>query len=365
MTARNLALIVDDAELNREILTDILHEEFELETAENGLQALEILEKRISEIAVLLLDLVMPEMDGIRLMEEIQARGWSRKFPILIISGEWTPDIEQACFRLGATDYIRKPFNEMLVRTRTRNAAVLFNYQNSLEEQVNQQTEQLRAQNRRLIDINDNIIMLLGDIVEARDSESGLHIRRVRGFVRILAEEMMARYPEYGLTEEKIQAIVSASALHDIGKIMTPDAILLKPGALTPEEFEIIKQHTVHGAQILDRSRDIWQDEALYRAGREICLHHHEKYDGRGYPDKLKGDEIPISAQIVAAADCYDALIKERVYKPPYSKAQAFQMLMNGECGVFNPKLLTVLSACRERIEALADEHADEPEKGE
>ena len=353
MSKRPIALIADDVELNRDILEDILSEDYEVLQAVDGVETLELMEAHLDEIAVLLLDLVMPEKDGFDVLEDLKAKNWTERVPVLVISGEWTPEIERRCFDLGVVDYVRKPFNETLVKCRARNAAQLFAYKNRLEEKVAEQTQELTEKNQRLQAMNESIIELLGDVVEARNLESGEHVRRVKGFTRILAQDLRVNCPRYGLTEHDVGVIVSASALHDVGKIMIPDSILLKPGRLSNEEFELMKTHSTRGCEIIDQASSFY-DEEHYRVSREICRHHHEKVDGRGYPDGLKGDEIPISAQLVSVADCYDALVTERVYKHAFSPDQAYEMIVGGECGAFSEDLRACLTRCRAQMEALA-----------
>ena len=221
-------------------------------------------------------------------------------------------------------------------------------------------TSELRERNRELAQTNDEIIEMLGDVVELRNEESGMHIQRVKAFTRVLAKQVKETLPEYGLTDDDVELITSASALHDVGKIMIPDAILLKPGRLTPEEFEIMKSHSEKGCQVLKRAPKSWSARYL-NIGLEIVRHHHEKWDGRGYPDGLKGDEIPISAQLVSVADCFDALTTERVYKPAFSVEKAYEMILSGQCGAFSEKLMGCFRACREMFEELAEhpERAD------
>lgn len=353
MGKRKVALIADDVELNRDILDDILSDEYEVLQATDGVETLELMEAHLDEIAVLLLDLVMPEKDGFEVLADLQARNWTDRVPVLVISGEWTPEIERRCFDLGVVDYVRKPFNETLVKCRARNAAQLFEYKNRLEEQVAEQTQELLEKNQKLQAMNESIIELLGDVVEARNLESGEHVRRVKGFTRILAEDLMAHCPQYGLTEHDVDVIVSSSALHDVGKIMIPDSILLKPGRLTDAEFELMKTHSARGCEIIDQASSFY-DEEHYRISREICRHHHEKVDGRGYPDGLKGDELPVSAQLVSVADCYDALVTERVYKRAFSPEKAFEMIVGGECGAFSDDMRGCLTRCKAQMEALA-----------
>lgn len=358
---RNKVLIVDDSELNREILEEILMDEYAVLTAEDGRNALEILEDHHEETAIVLLDLIMPEMDGFAVLEVMKEKGWMLKTPVLIISGETSAQVEKRCFDMGVSDFIKKPFDNTTVKKRVNNITNLFQYQNELEEKVAEQTETLRRQYEllqiqadKLHKSNEGIIEILGTVVEYRNLESGEHIRRVKGFTRILAEEMMKEHPEYGLTDESIAMIVTASSLHDVGKIAIPDSILLKPGRLTNEEFEIMKSHTTKGSDILDHFIGIF-DEDYRKVSYEICRYHHERYDGRGYPDQLMEEEIPISAQLVSIADVYDALVTERVYKSAFSRDEAFHMIMNGECGTFSPKLLTCFRNVRDQYEALLD----------
>lgn len=228
-----------------------------------------------------------------------------------------------------------------------------------LEDSVAARTLELKEKNERLNRINDDIISFLGDIVEARDVESGEHVRRVRGFTHILTEQLMADYPEYGLTPEDVELITSASALHDLGKIMIPDSILLKPGKLTPEEFEIMKTHSLKGCEILHQAPKDWS-EAYLKTSMDIVKYHHEKYDGKGYPEGLIGEQIPISAQLVSIVDCYDALINKRCYKEAYSFDDAFNMIINGECGAFSDKILSSFKKCKERFELHATDRTSD-----
>ena len=355
---RDIVLIVEDVELNRDILSDMLAEDYRIEEARDGVEALEAMDRRGEEIAVVLLDLIMPRMGGLEVLEIMHERRLLEEFPVLIITGETAPEVEEKCLTLGACDFIKKPFMPALVLRRVRNAESLFTYKHRLEEQVALQTaqltrqaEDLRDKNRRLREMNEKTIELLSDVVEARNLESGTHVRRVRCYTRILAEKLMEKYPEYGLTPEAVETISLASSMHDVGKIMISDVILLKPGKLTEEEFALMRQHTVLGCEVLERTRYMWEEDYA-RCCREICRHHHEKWDGRGYPDGLKGDEIPISAQLVSLADCFDALTTDRVYKKAYPPQKAFAMLLGGECGQFNPRLTDCLVECEEDFAA-------------
>lgn len=354
-------LVVDDLQLNRELLQEMLESEYNVILAENGRQAIEVINREREQLSAVLLDLIMPEIDGFAVLKWMGEKKLIGQIPVMVISGETSSEAEKKCFDYGVADFIQKPFNEAIVKRRIKNVVNLFAYQNQLEKKVEKQTEVLRKQNRilqlqaeRMRENNVRIIDILGNVVESRNLESGEHIKRVKGFARILGYQLMKDYPEYGLTEERVEMIAEASALHDVGKIAIPDNILLKPGRLTEEEFELMKSHTTRGCDILNNIEGIWEDD-YRRTSYEICRHHHERYDGRGYPDHLVGDDIPLAAQIVSIGDCYDALVSERVYKSAYTKEEAFHMIVHGECGIFSPKLLESFRNAKEEFEYLAD----------
>lgn len=358
---RNKVLVVDDVELNRDLLEEMLKDEYDVIKAEDGEMALKLIWEHQEEIAVILLDLIMPKVDGYTVLEKIKSNNFMDKIPVLIISGESSVETETQCFDYGISDFIKKPFDNRLVKKRVKNIVDLFAYKNNLEEKVAEQTQTLRKQYKILHmqaeELHQNkakIIEILGTVVEYRNLESGEHINRVKGFTRIMAEKMMEKYPEYGLTPRVVEIISSAAALHDIGKIAIPDNILLKPGRLTPEEFDCMKTHTTKGCEILESIEGAW-DEEYGKVSYEICRYHHERYDGKGYPDALKEDEIPISAQLVSVADVYDALVTERVYKHAIPKDEAFQMILDGKCGLFSPKLMDCFKDVRGAFEELAD----------
>ncbi len=358
---KNKILIVDDAEMNRDLLCEILKEEYDIVEAENGKQALEIMEKEADNISAILLDIVMPVMDGFQVLEGLKKLKVLDKVPVLVISGETSIQNEKKCFECGVSDFIARPFNATLVKKRVQNMVNHYAYKNRLEEKVEEQTvvlrkayQTLKQQADKLAKRNQEIIDMLGTIVEYRSLESGEHIQRVKDYTRIMAETFSEKYPEYGLTKEQIETIVAASALHDLGKIAIPDSILLKPGKLTQDEFEYMKSHTLRGCEILDSMKGEWNPKEK-AVSYEIIRSHHERYDGKGYPDGLKGDEIPISAQLVSVADVYDALVNERCYKSAYTTDEAFHMIINGECGVFSPKLMEVFRVVRKQFEAYAN----------
>lgn len=346
-------LVVDDEEINRSILEYILSDEYEVVTAGDGEEALEVIEREQDKLAVVLLDIYMPKLDGFGVLRYLSAHGLIEKLPVLMISAESSPVNEREALTYGASDFLRKPFDPIVVRQRVNNVVELFIYKESLEQQVERQIGRIKKQARELKESRLRIIDVLGTVVESRNLESGEHIQRVKQFTKILATKAAALYPEYGLSAERIRMISAASALHDIGKIAIPDSILLKPGRLTPEEFNIMKGHTIKGCEILEHIENAW-DEEYGRVSYEICRHHHERYDGSGYPDGLIGEEISIEAQLVSIADVYDALINARVYKSAYDKERAYNMIINGECGAFSPKLIDCFIACREDLEACA-----------
>lgn len=356
---RNTILIVDENSKSREMLIRILSNAFSIEQAVDKTKAMEILLGKQTEIAAVLINLMGTADVEYTLLEEISKQPFQEKIPVIVICNPESSEVEEQLFSYGISECIQQPFSENLICLKIRNVVTLYQYQNELEEKIQQQTQRLEMQNillkkeaEFLNNSNKKIIDLLGAMAEYRNLESGEHIQRVKGYTRIIAEEMAKEFPEKGLTPEQIRLIVSASSLHDIGKIAITDTVLLKPGKLTDKEFEYMKSHTISGCDILEHLKDTWSKE-YEKVSMDICRHHHERYDGGGYPDGLVGEEIPLAAQIVAIADVYDALVHERVYKDAIPKEQAYDMIMHGECGVFSPELLQCLTNCRKKMEAL------------
>lgn len=353
---KNEILIVDDSKVNRDLLSFILEDEFAVIMATNGLEAVEIIERKKTQLKVVLLDLIMPEMDGFEVLRQMGARKLIEKIPVIVISSEQEDEAQIKAFESGVSDYITKPFGKEIVRRRVQNVVDLFEYRNSLEEKIEKQSTQLKMQYdilmKQAIQLKENnlrITDILGSVVESRSTEDTTHIKRVKEFTQIIGMQFMEDFPEYELTKDRIETIALASTLHDIGKITIPDSILLKPGKLTQDEYECIKSHCARGCEILDEVDKIW-DKEYAKTCREICRHHHERYDGNGYPDRLKGEEIPISAQLVSIAEVYDVLISERVYKSAYSPEEASSMIIRGECGVFSPKILETFRKVRKEL---------------
>lgn len=344
MIKRDTILVVDDMEVNRAILCEIFNDDYRILEADNGRKALEIIEDEQDRLASILLDIVMPEMDGFQVLENIY-QTVMQEVPVILITGDTTAIPEERGFDLGVADVVRKPFEAHIIRRRVTNVVHLWDHKNNLEELVKEQTVQLRQTTNKIIDT-------LSTVVEFRDLESGEHINRIKGFTRILLNYVMEYYKEYEITQEQKEKIVQASVMHDVGKIAIPDHILLKPGKLTDEEFEIMKQHTVKGCDIINTISFI-DDKEFFQYCYEICRHHHERYDGRGYPDRLEGENIPISAQVVSLADVYDALVSERVYKKAFTPDQAYEMIQAGQCGAFSPKILECFKMAKGEFEEL------------
>ena len=339
---RQQILIVDDSEMNRAILTEILKKDYRILEAENGEECIRILEQYGTDISLVLLDLVMLKMDGFEVLSVMNRRQWLEDIPVIMISSEDSSQFIQKAYEYGASDYIARPFDARVVYQRVFNTIKLYAKQRRLLNLVTAQVYEKERSNRIMLAI-------LSQIVEFRNGESGLHVIHINIVTELLLEHLMSRSDRYYMSWAEQQLVVTASALHDIGKIGIDEKILNKPGSLTKEEFEIMKTHTLIGASMLERMK-VYQDEAMVQIAHDICRWHHERYDGKGYPDGLRGDEIPISAQVVALADVYDALTSERVYKKAYTHEEAIQMILNGECGAFNPVLLQCLEEVQDRI---------------
>ncbi len=328
-------LIVDDSEINRSILADILGTEFEILEAEDGVQAIHVLSEYALDISAVLLDIVMPNMDGFGVLREMNRHQWNEDIPVIMISAENSPKQVEQAYEMGVTDFIRRPFDALIVYRRVVNTVLLYTKQKKLIGLVAAQIEEKERRSSMMVDI-------LSHLVEFRNGESSQHILHVRTLTEILLRELQKNSERYWLRQEDISIISTASALHDIGKIAIDEKILNKPGKLTEEEFEIMKNHALIGAKMLERL-PAYQDEPLVRHAYEICRWHHERYDGKGYPDGLAGGDIPISAQVVALADVYDALTSDRCYKKAIPHERAIQMILDGECGAFSPLLLDCL----------------------
>lgn len=330
-------LIADDSEMNRELLAAILEEEYDIIQVNDGVQAVDCLQRQAEEISLLLLDIVMPHMDGFEVLSYMNKEHWIDAIPVVIISSENSPIYIKRGYDLGATDFIGKPFDANMVLRRSANAILLGAKQRRMTSIVSNQIYEREKSSKLMINI-------LSHIVEFRNGESGLHVLHIQTITEMLLRQLVQKENNrYALSKEQIRMITTASALHDIGKISIPDEILNKPGRLTAEEFAVIKGHSMAGANMLSELPLDQKEEPLVKTAYEICRWHHERYDGGGYPDGLKGEEIPVSAQVVVLADVYDALTSERCYKDAYSHEKAIEMILAGQCGAFNPLMLECL----------------------
>lgn len=337
-------LIVDDSEMNREILKEILKEDYRILEAANGEECLEELERYGTGISLVLLDIVMPEMDGFEVLAAMNQNHWIEDIPVIMISSEDSDSYIRRAYEMGVSDYISRPFDAKIVYQRVLNMIKLYAKQRRLIRMVTDQIYEKERNNRMMIGI-------LSQIVEFRNGESGLHVIHINLITQLLLEQLVKKTGKYQISWEDRFLIATASALHDIGKIGIDERILNKPGKLTKEEFEIMKTHTLIGAHMLD-NLDMYKNEKLVKLAYEICRWHHERYDGKGYPDGLSGEEIPISAQVVSLADVYDALVSERVYKKAFTHEKALEMIQNGECGTFNPLLLQCLLEVQDKLKS-------------
>lgn len=343
MSEKEKILIADDSAMNRAILTEMLGDGYEILEAENGRQAVSIMQTNV-DIDLLLLDIMMPEMDGFDVLAMMNKYHWIDDIPVIMISAENASSYVERAYDLGATDYISRPFDMAIVRRRVINTLMLYAKQKRLVRLVAEQVYEKEKSNSTMINI-------LSHIVEFRNGESGLHVLHIQTATDILLRTLVRKTDKYNLNAADISLISTASALHDIGKINIPASILNRPGKLTKEEFDTMKTHTTTGAEILDKL-PFQQESPLVKTAYAICRWHHERWDGRGYPDGLKGEDIPIAAQVVAMADVYDALTSERCYKKAFGHDKAMEMILNGECGQFNPLLLECLTDAGARLHA-------------
>ncbi len=349
--ARNTILISDDDEENRAFLKKLFEANYETAVTANGREAMEYLMVHQKDVAVILLDMHMPVVDGRALLKVLHQKGVTKRIPIVMMTTSEDESLVKECYENGAVDFVLKPFIPEIVYGRVKNTLSLFHSKSQLESIISQQTAQIKEKNKELKSTNDRLMELVGSITEFRNMESNGHIKKIKAISHILAEALGRYYPaDYNLPPERIEIIESASALHDIGMIAISDTILLKPGKLTADEFEVIKSHTTRGCEILDQIKELQSKESV-EISYNIVRHHHEKYDGSGYPDHLAGEDIPIEAQIVSLADVYDSLISDRSYRDAFDMDKAYAMIMQGDAGVFSEKMLDCFAKARPVIE--------------
>lgn len=344
-------LIVDDSEMNRDMLSDMLSDDYDIVEAADGEEALSILKERVYDIDLVLLDIIMPAVDGFGVLDVMKRYHWIDNTPVIMISSETSQSYIRKAFELGVTDYIIRPFDSFIIHKRVSNTLMLYRKQKKLLSALEEQVYENEKNNSMMINV-------LAHIVEFRNGESGMHVHHIKQLTSILLQNLIEKTDKYHLTENDILLISTASSLHDIGKISIDDKILNKPGRLTAEEFEVIKTHSVIGAEMLQDLHNT-HNYPLFDKAYEICRWHHERYDGKGYPDGLKGEEIPISAQVTSLADVYDALTSNRCYKKAFSHEKAMEMILDGQCGAFNPVLLQCLKDCEKQILAELSDSID------
>lgn len=345
-----LVLVVDDSDMNRFILSQILLDDYNVIEACDGVEATQIIQDHFKELSIVLLDIVMPRMDGFGVLEFMNANDLIQDLPVIMISSMDEDSAIRRCYELGISDYVRRPFSADVVGKRVYNIVRLYQRQRNLQREIREQVEE-REKNSRVV------TSIISHVVENRNGESGPHVIHVEQITEIILNRLTELTDMYKLSKEDKKQISLASALHDIGKIGIDEKILNKPGKLTEEEYEIMKTHTTIGAIMIHQVK-MEEDDTLIQFAYEICRWHHEKWDGRGYPDGLKGNYIPISAQVVSIADVYDALVSERVYKKAYSHEKAIEMIINGECGEFNPLLIQCLKDCSDRIQLVESKNS-------
>lgn len=385
---RNKILIADSNEINIEILSELFSEDYEVLESTSGSETAEILFKERDNLCGALIDAGLTERSGIEIIEEASANDWFAMIPTMILSDDSSLKVEKASYKAGAIDFSRKPFDSSMIKKKMFKYIELFGLKEEVET-LRKERESAKAKEPPKPTVEEtpkpavanaqkpmaekismepisfgtspdedefreyykNMIEMIGTLVEFRNPENRDHIRRMKGLSLIMAETMAQMYPETALDRKKITDIVLACCIHDIGKVAIPDTVMLKPGRLTDDEYEYMKSHTLRGLEILDHVSKIWDDD-FDSVARQAIRSHHEKYDGGGYPDGLKGDDIPIAAQIISLVDAYDAMVNDRVYKKAYPKDVAFNKIMSGDCGIFPPKLLECFKACREKLEA-------------
>ena len=350
----NVILIVDDMEINRMILREMLQDDYEIIEAASGVEALKVLFDDKILPTVVLLDIIMPEIDGFQVLERIMQNEATRNIPVLFITAADSDETESRGLKSGAADYVTKPFNHDVVRARVDNHINLARYRHSLEQLVARKAAEVTK-------TYESTLEVLATIIEYRNLESGAHIRRTTLLTEVLVMKMLEMEQfRPALLEGNYHSLIKASALHDIGKVGISDSILLKPGKLTPDEFDVIKTHTTIGGNIIDSISSTLPDNDMYlKYAKDICQNHHEKWDGKGYPRGLKEDEIPLSARMVSIVDVYDALVSPRCYKGAYSHEVSLGIIMEGRGTQFDPNLVDILHLVSPQFLKVTEAHRD------
>lgn len=355
-THSNTMLIVDDEELNRAIIANLFQDEYDIVEAQDGLQGLELIAQLENSLCAVLLDVMMPRLDGLEVLRRLERDNFARRVPIFLITADISDETMREAYRLGVMDVINKPVVPYVVMRRVHSVVELYQARRRLGAQVELQREQLLEQAQQMAQLSMGMVEALATSIEFRSNESGSHVRRIHDITcHLLGNTPLGS----GLTHSEVELMGIAAITHDVGKISIPDAILNKPGRLTPEEYDIMKLHTVKGAELL-ASIPQMRNHMAYQYAYDIALHHHERWDGRGYPDGLVGDQTPIWTQVVALADVYDALSTKRCYKDAYPNDVALNMIIDGQCGAFNPRLLQCFKAAEPELRRLYSHNGGE-----
>lgn len=351
---RKTILIVEKDGKERQKLNQFLMLEYDIVLADDGRQALSEVQKRRNELAAVILDWEISAVSAYQFLQVMHTKGMIKEIQVFVTSREADFEIDSKICGLGARGVIYRPYSEVVVRRQILDCLKEAEERSRLQEEVKENKRLVEESQKKLDAFYDNLLDAIGTVMEYRVSESDRHVKRIKGFSRIMAVAYRNQFPDSGLNESEINRIVRGSVIHDIGKVAIPDAILLNPAKLTEDEQQIMRSHTTRGEEVMQLLKDV-QDEEQFRVSCEICRWHHERYDGGGYPDGLEGDEIPISAQIVSIVDVYDELVSERIFKKPYDKETAYRMIMEGKCGVFSPKLLQCFEASKKLLELYSD----------
>ena len=354
-------LAVDDTPDNLVLIKGILIDDYIIKAATNGATALKIAQSKPPDL--ILLDIMMPDMDGYEVCKCLKENKLTRNIPIIFLTAMTEVADETKGLELGAADYITKPISPPILKARVSTQIQLKGARDCLQQQNQILEEKVAKRTQQISQLYDVTMVAMGAMAESRDPETGNHIRRTQNYVRALANQLSThpRFKEY-LTPEVIELLYKTAPLHDIGKVGVPDSILLKPGPLTEEEFEIMKLHTTYGRDAIQSAENMLDepDTVLYLA-REIAYSHQEYYDGNGYPDGLSGDDIPISARLMAIADVYDALVSERVYKPAFSHQESVEIIKSESGTHFDPDMVTTFLEIAEQFRKIAEEFSDNP----
>lgn len=357
---KSVILAVDDTPENLDVLKGILIDKYSVKGAINGPMALKIAEKQQPDL--ILLDIMMPGMDGYEVCQKLKENPATEQIPVIFITAKSTVEDEQKGFAIGAVDYITKPISPPIVLERVKTHLTLKQAQDFLKTQNQVLEEKVIERTEKMEQLQDVVMVAMGSLAEARDPETGNHIRRTQHYVKVLAEKL-AEQPKYSefLTPETITSLYKSAPLHDIGKVGVPDHILLKPGKLTDEEFEEMKKHTIYGYDAIVAAENTIEGGGQFlHFAKEIALSHQEKWDGSGYPEALKGEDIPLSARLMAIADVYDALISRRVYKPPFSHEKAVGIILEGKGSHFDPQMIEAFTEITDKFKVIAQTYSDE-----